>query len=394
MTTVGIDYGNINSSVAIIQNERSEVVADAGGHRQLPSVVTYNEEKKSFIGVESLKIVSRYPKSTITDLKTLLGHSLDDVQTSKTKWEFQIVQGKNGSLAAQFQFDGKETQIYPQDTLQLLLQQLKKTAEDASGDKAIKVVISHPYHSPAGLKNSLLEASKKIGWNDVHFISEQAAVILAYELDDLDENALDKQVIIIDFGTTLQISHVSILRGVIIVKHALNFPEVNNKLFEISMVKNFAGEFQRKNKLDINESKRSVIRLAAECDRVKGVLSQVQQASANVEGLMEGIDFSSSITRAKFEMINSSAFQLFTVNMKQALSTIGIDPDIIILSGGNCKIPKIQQIIQNQFPDKKILSSIDPSEAIAKGAALQAKYLQDRNPMVHGKKVKKISSFN
>lgn len=390
MTTVGIDFGNINCSVAVNQNDRNEVVADAGGHRQLPSVVTYNEDKKSFIGVESIKIFSRFPKSTISDLKILLGcASVEEAKKAK-KWDFQVVEGKNGNVAAQFVFDGKEHQVNSLDVAQLLLQQLKKTSEDATGQKATKVVITHPFHSPVELKNSLLEASKRLGWNDVHFVSEQAAAIIAYELDDIDESAIDKQAIVIDFGTNLRISHVSILRGVIVVKNVLNFPEVNSKLFETAMIKNFGGEFQRKYKLDINESRRSIIRLSEECDRVKGVLSQVQQASANVEGLMEGIDFSSNITRAKFEMINSATFGLFTTSLKQAITTFGIDPDYIILSGGNCKIPKIQQIVQTNFPDKKILNSIDPTEVQAKGASLQAKYLQERNQMVHGKKVKKL----
>jgi L1 cell adhesion molecule like protein len=391
MTTVGIDFGNISSSVAIIQNDRSEVVADAGGHRQLPSMVTYNEAKP-FIGVEAQKIMSRFPKSTVIDLKLILGLSLQDAQVSRTKskWEFQLTESKTGSTSYHFQLsEGKELKVQPLEILQLILQQLKKTAEDAAGEKASKVVISVPYHCALEVKNVILEATSKIGWNDVHFISEPASVILAYELDDPAETVTDKQAIVIDFGSTLNVSHVDILRGQILIKQCIHYDDVSAKLFEANMVKNFADEFKRKNKMDIYESRRSVTRLGQECDRVKGVLSQVQQGSISVEGLMEGVDFNSSITRAKFEMINSPVFNAFSNSLKQAVASFGIDADTIILSGGNCKIPKIIQIVQNLFPEKKILNSIDASEVHAKGAALQAKYLQARNPIIHGKKVNK-----
>jgi L1 cell adhesion molecule like protein len=391
MTTVGIDFGNVCSSVAIIQNDRSEVVADAGGHRQLPSMVTYNEAKP-FIGVEAQKIMSRFPKSTVVDLKLILGLSLEDAQVSRTKskWEFQLTESKTGSTSYHFQLsEGKELKVQPLEILQLILQQLKKTAEDACGDKSSKVVISVPYHCAPEVKNVILEASSKTGWNDVHFISEPAAVILAYELDDPVETVNDKQVIVIDFGSTLNITHVDILRGQILIKECIHYDDVNAKLFEANMVKNFADEFKRKNKMDIYESRRSVTRLGQECDRVKGVLSQVQQGSVSVEGLLEGVDFNSSITRAKFEMINAPVFNAFSNSLKQAVASFGIDADTIILSGGNCKIPKIIQIVQNLFPEKKVLYNIDASEVHAKGAALQAKYLQARNPIIHGKKVNK-----
>jgi L1 cell adhesion molecule like protein len=391
MTTVGIDFGNVCSSVAVIQNDRSEVVADAGGHRQLPSMVTYNEAKP-FIGVEAQKIMSRFPKSTVVDLKLILGLSLEDAQVSRTKskWEFQLTESKTGSTSYVFQLnEGKELKVQPLEILQLILQQLRKTAEDACGDKASKVVISVPYHCAPEVKNVILEASTKNGWNDVHFISEPAAVILAYELDDPVETVEDKRVIVIDFGSTLNVTHVDILRGQILIRQCLHYDDVSAKLFEANMVKNFADEFKRKNKMDIYESRRSVTRLGQECDRVKGVLSQVQQGSVSVEGLQEGIDFNSSITRAKFEMINAPVFNAFSNSLKQAIATFNVDADTNILSGGNCKIPKIIQIVQNLFPEKKILNNIDSSEVHAKGAALQAKYLQARNPIVHGKKVNK-----
>lgn len=387
-TVVGIDFGNLFSSVAIIQNDRSEVVADSGGHRQLPSLVTYNEGKP-YIGVEAQKIISRFPKSTITDLKSVLPLSLEQAQKSRFEFQQAIVEAKSGAgFSFLFQHgEGKELKVTPHDVLQLILQQLKKTAEDACGDRASKVVLAVPFHASHELKALVTDTSKRLGWNEVHFISEPAAVILAYELDDPELD--DKQVIVVDFGSSLQVSHVSILRGNIVVKQCLSFADVSSKLIETAMVKNFASEFQRKSKLDIYESKRSVLRLAGECERVKGVLSQVQQASASVEGLMEGVDFSSTITRAKFEMISNSVFQAFSSNLKQAVASFGIDPDAIIICGGNCKIPKVQQIVQNQFPEKKIYSNIDPNEVHAKGAALQAKYLSQRNALIHGKKVKK-----
>jgi heat shock protein 1/8 len=387
MTTVGIDFGNLYSSVAILQNERSEVVADSAGHRQLPSVITYNESKP-FIGVEGQKIMSRFPRSTIIDLKMILGVSTEEAQSMKSsrKWDFHLSNSANYILPLS---DGKEVTMQPLAVLQLLLSQLKKTSEDASGEatsKASKVVIAIPHFARPELKKILLEASQKIGWNDTTFISDHAAVVLAYELDNPDDTCFGRKVVVIDFGSNFRVSLVEILRGVILVKESLTFDDVNSKVIETNLLKLFAEEFKRKTKLDLYENKRAVSRLALECERVKGVLSQVQQGSVHVEGLLDGIDFTSSLTRAKFEMVNSSLFTSFTNHLKEAITAFNVDPDIIILSGGNCKIPKITQIIQNIFPDTKVLNQIDPNEVHAKGAALQAKYLQSRSPMVHGKK--------
>ncbi|XP_014274983.1 heat shock-related 70 kDa protein 2 [Halyomorpha halys] len=371
---VGIDLGTTYSCVGFFQNGRVEIIANDQGNRVTPSYVAFTETER-LVGDAAKNQTAMNPANTVFDAKRLIGRRFDDpsVQSDKKLWPFSI-SSKDGKPVIVVEYKGEKKEFFPEEISSMVLMKMRETAEAYLGKKVNNAVVTVPAYFNDSQRQATKDAGTIAGLNVLRIINEPTAAAVAYGLDKRKSGEVN--VLIFDLGGgTFDVSVLTIDDGVFEVKSTAGDTHLGGEDFDNRMVQFFIEDFRRKYKKDIGENKRAIRRLLTACERAKRTLSAATQANIEIDSLMDGTDLFTSITRAKFEELNSDLFRATIAPVEKALRDSKIPKekiDEVVLVGGSTRIPKIQSLLMEFFSGKHLNKSINPDEAVAYGAAVQA----------------------
>ena len=319
------------------------------------------------------------PSNTVFDAKRLIGRRYDDesVQTDIKHWPFRVI-NHGGKPKIQIEYKGEIKTFAPEEISSMVLVKMRGTAEAYLGQKVNDAVITVPAYFNDSQRQATKDAGRISGLNVLRIINEPTAAALAYGLDKNLKN--EKNVLIFDLGGgTFDVSILTIDEGSIFeVLSTAGDTHLGGEDFDSRMVNHFIQEFKRKYGMDMSKNSRSLRRLRTACERAKRILSSSSETSVEIDSLFEGIDFYSKISRARFEELCSDLFRATMEPVEKAIRDAKLDKSKIndvVLVGGSTRIPKIQKLLQDFMNGKELNKSINPDEAVAYGAAIQAAIL-------------------
>lgn len=368
---IGIDLGTTYSCVAVWRNGRAEICPNEQGNRITPSYVAFLKDGQRLIGDAAKNQSSQNPTKTIFDVKRLIGRKFNDASVQKDKNLFPYKVVSNGKGKPNVQVDGGKT-YSPEEVSGMILRKMKETAETFLGTEVKRAVVTVPAYFNDAQRQATKDAGTIAGLKVERVINEPTAAAIAYGLDKLDK---EETILVFDLGGgTFDVTLLHIDNGVFEVKATSGNTHLGGEDFDQRMMDFFIAQFKRKNGIDISEDKRALQRLRKQCENAKRTLSTQNMATIDCEALSNGIDFSSTISRAKFEELNNDLFKKTMVPVTQVLKDAGVSKnqvDEIILVGGSTRIPKIQKMLKEYFNGKELNKGINPDEAVASGAAIQ-----------------------
>lgn len=376
MVAIGIDLGTTYSCVGWWKDNRCEIIANDQGNRTTPSYVSFTETER-LIGDGAKNQASMNPENTIFDAKRLIGRKFDDpaVQSDIKNFPFTVISEDN-KPKIQAKYKGELKTFQPEEISSMVLTKMKEVAEAYIGEKVTDAVITVPAYFNDSQRQATKDAGHIAGLNVLRIINEPTAAAIAYGLDKKSE---EKNVLIFDLGGgTFDVSLLSIDDGIFEVKATAGDTHLGGEDFDNILMKYFIDEFKRKTKIDISENKRALRRLKTACERAKRTLSSSATASVELESLCDGVDFFTSITKARFESLCMNLFQKCINPVSRVLQDAGISKSNVhevVLVGGSTRIPKVQELLSQFFNGKELNKGINPDEAVAYGAAVQAAIL-------------------
>ena len=374
---IGIDLGTTYSCVGVYKNGNCDIIANSQGNRTTPSYVSFTDTER-LVGNAAKSAANSNPTNTIYDAKRFIGRSFDDPVTQKNiKDSTFTVINKDNKPYFQVQYKGEEKTFSPEEISAMILTKMKETASNYLGEDVTDAVITVPAYFNDAQRQATKDAGMIAGLNVLRIINEPTSAAIAYGLDKKFTG--EKNVIIFDCGGgTHDVTLLNIDDGVFEVKSTAGDTNLGGSDFDNALVEYMAKDFQRKNKVDLRSSKRALRRLRTSAERAKCILSSSTQAPVELESLFEGIDYNVSISRAKFESLCSDIFNRIMTPVETCLVDAKVSKasiDEIVMVGGSTRIPKIQSLVTEYFGGKKLNQSINPDEAVAHGAAVQAAIL-------------------
>ena len=379
--SVGIDLGTTYSCVGVWQHDRVEIIANDQGNRTTPSYVAFNDTER-LVGDAAKNQTAMNPINTVFDAKRLIGRKFQDsaVQDDIKHWPFKVKAGADQKPMIEVQYKGETKDFQPEQISSMILVKMKETAEAFLGKDVKNAVVTVPAYFNDSQRQATKDAGVIAGLNVLRIINEPTAAAIAYGLDKKTSGGTaERNVMIFDLGGgTFDVSLLTIEEGIFEVKATAGDTHLGGEDFDNRLMNHFVAEFKRKNKKDITGNARALRRLRTACERAKRTLSSTAQTTIEIDSLFEGIDFFTSITRARFEELNMDLFRNCMDPVEKTLRDAKIDKGSVhevVLVGGSTRIPKIQTLLQDFFNGKELNKSINPDEAVAYGAAVQAAIL-------------------
>jgi len=377
-TAIGIDLGTTYSCVGVWLNDKVEIVTNDQGLNTTPSYVAFTEDER-LIGDAAKNQTARNPLNTVFDAKRLIGRKFGDktVQADVKLWPFKVEAGPDDKPMIVVQYKGETKKFQAEQISSMVLTKMKEVAEAFLGKAVKSAVVTVPAYFNDAQRQATKDAGTIAGINVLRIINEPTAAAIAYGLDR--QQAQERNILIFDLGGgTFDVSLLAIEEGIFEVKATnghthLGGEDFDNKLVDYCMV-----DFKKKTGIDIKGNPRALRRLRTQCEKAKRILSAAHQAPIECETLAEGEDYNTNISRAKFEELCMDLFRQCMPPVEAVLKDAEIGKGQvheIVLVGGSTRIPKIQQMLQDFFNGKNLNKSINPDEAVAYGAAVQAAIL-------------------
>lgn len=371
-TVIGIDLGTTYSCVGVMQNGQVEIIANDQGNRITPSYVAFTTGER-LIGDAAKNQAAMNPGNTVFDVKRFIGRKYSDatVQKDKKLLPFNIV-NKGGKPFVNVEVSGESKTFSPEEISAMVLGKMKKTAEEYLGKEVKNAVVTVPAYFNDAQRQATKDAGTIAGLNVVRILNEPTAAAIAYGMNKKEE----KVVMVFDLGGgTFDVTLLTIDDGVFEVLSTNGDTHLGGEDFDQRIMDYMINLFKRKYKKDLTSDKRALGKLRRESEKAKRALSSQNQVRIEIESLFEGQDFSETLTRARFEELNSDLFRKTLKPVEKVLKDAKlkkVDVNEVVLVGGSTRIPKIQQLVSDFFNGKTPSKGINPDEAVAFGAAVQA----------------------
>jgi len=379
MSAIGIDLGTTYSCVGVFRHGRVEIISNDMGNRTTPSYVSFTDEER-LVGDSAKNQASMNPTNTIFDTKRMIGRKYSDpiVQSDMKHWPFKVIQGDNDRPKIQVELKGSLKEFYPEEISSMILGKMKDIAETYLSEKVKDAVITVPAYFNDGQRQATKDAGHIAGLNVLRILNEPTAAAIAYGINEKSDK--EKKVLIFDLGGgTLDVSLLEIENNLFEVISTSGNTHLGGEDFDSKMVDYFAERFEKKFHCNLRDSPRALRTLRTACERAKRTLSTATSASIMCDSLYKGHDFVDNISRAMFENLNSELFNSCIEPVQMVLKDANISKNEItdvVLVGGSSRIPRIQQLLAEFFAGKQPVRGVDPDEAVAYGAAVQAAILK------------------
>ncbi|XP_062154326.1 heat shock cognate 70 kDa protein-like [Alnus glutinosa] len=372
---IGIDLGTTYSCVAVWQNDRVEIIVNDQGNRTTPSYVAFTD-KERLVGDAAKNQVARNPINSVFDAKRLIGRRFSDsiVQNDIKLWPFKVIEGLADKPMIVVTYKGEEKHFAAEEISSMVIKHMREIAEAYLGTTVRNAVVTVPAYFNDSQRKATKDAGGIAGLNVMRIINEPTAAAIGYGLDKVGIGK--RNVLIFDLGGgTADVSLLTIDEGTFEVKAVAGDTHLGGEDFDNRMLKYFVEIFKRHHKEDISGNAKALRRLRTACERAKRILSSAAETTIEVDSLYNGIDFSSSITRARFSELNIDLFRKSIELVEKCLTDAKMEKSgvhDVVLTGGSSRIPRVQELLQDLFDGKQLNKSINPDEAVAYGAAVQA----------------------
>eukprot|EP00945_MAST-04E_sp_MAST-4E-sp1_P001225 g1225.t1 len=383
-TVIGIDLGTTYSCVGVWKDGGVKIIANEEGSRTTASVIGFSpDDGERFVGAAAQRNASMNPKNTVYDVKRLIGSGFDDEKVAKDikMFQYAVERSKEGKPMVSVQHDGEQKLYAPEQVSAMVLTKMKSIAETFLGHEVKKAVITVPAYFSDSQRAATKDAGAIAGLEVMRIINEPTAAALAYGLNDKKADEGVRNILVFDLGGgTFDVSILAIEKGIFEVKATAGDTHLGGEDFDNVLQNHVQSDFTRKNRKasPISENARAMKRLRQACEKAKRQLSASTTATIEIDSLIDGIDFSTTVTRAKFDSLNDELFQRCLETVKHVLKDAKMKQeniDDIVLVGGSTRIPKIQALLQEFFKGKDLCKTINPDEAVAYGAAIQGAIL-------------------
>jgi heat shock protein 5 len=372
-TVIGIDLGTTYSCVGVMQKGKVEILVNDQGNRITPSYVAFTDDER-LVGDAAKNQAAANPFRTIFDIKRLIGRKFSekDVQTDIKHFPYKVV-SKDEKPVVKVEVGGTEKTFTPEEISAMVLSKMKETAEAYLGKKVTHAVVTVPAYFNDNQRQATKDAGMIAGLNVLRVVNEPTAAAIAYGLDKTDG---ERQIIVYDLGGgTFDVSLLSIDQGVFEVLATAGDTHLGGEDFDQRVINHFAKTFNKKHGVDVTTDAKAMGKLKREAEKAKRTLSSQMSTRVEIESFFNGKDFSETLTRAKFEELNNDLFKKTIKPVEQVLKDAKVSKseiDDIVLVGGSTRIPKVVKLIEEFFDGKKASKGINPDEAVAFGAAVQA----------------------
>lgn len=372
-TVIGIDLGTTYSCVGVMKNGKVEILVNDQGNRITPSYVAFTEEER-LVGDAAKNQAAANPSNTIFDIKRLIGQKFTDdaVQRDIKHFPFKVT-SQDGKPFVTVAVNGEDKKFSPEEISAMILGKMKEVAENYLGEKVTHAVVTVPAYFNDNQRQATKDAGIIAGLNVLRIVNEPTAAAIAYGLDKTEG---ERQIIVYDLGGgTFDVSLLSIDQGVFEVLATAGDTHLGGEDFDQRVINHFAKTYNKKNSVDITKDQKAMGKLKREAEKAKRTLSSQMSTRIEIEAFFDGKDFSETMNRALFEQLNMDLFKKTIKPVEQVLKDAKVkkdEVDDIVLVGGSTRIPKVVSLIEEYFNGKKASKGINPDEAVAFGAAVQA----------------------
>jgi len=386
-TIIGIDLGTTYSCVGVWTGERVEIIANEQGDRTTPSWVAFRPDSgERLVGVAAMNQAASNTANTLFDVKRIIGQRFSDTQVESDirRFPFTVVPNEEDRPMIEVEHKGAKMQLQPEQVSAMVLGKMKQTAEAFLGHPVSKAVVTVPAYFNDAQRQATKMAGAIAGLEVVRVLNEPTAAALSYGLDQKRDGV---NVLIFDLGGgTFDVSLLNLTGGIFEVLATAGDTHLGGEDFDHAVLEDICKNAEKLKLPNPTGNPRAMRRLKTAIEKAKRQLSDSVQAEINVESLVDGVDFSYTLTRAKFEMLNKKLFQRCLETVQRVMKDAKVkneDVEDVVLVGGSTRIPAVQAMLSEFFSGKELCKTLNPDEAVAYGAAVQGAILSGSRHKSH-----------